>query len=86
MNSKKMDRIFEQIALKNGVTKQEVIRSIQQAIDAAMDTADPQTLALWLAIPRRGDRPSPAEFVAYMAVLVKNKDHATLAAFPALYS
>lgn len=82
MTKKRLDEIFQQIAIKDNCTRQEVINSIQEMIDETIKDADPQTLAIWHSMPHRGDRPNPYELIDYILKLVKQKDYKTLEHLP----
>lgn len=54
-------KIYKQIAQKYGVSVPEVKREIQLIIDAIYQNPN----ATASAVPRKGDKPTPEEFIAY---------------------
>lgn len=59
--------VFDRVAKAEGITRQELIASIQESIDDAMaDVANnptPEALAFWSYVSCKGQRPTPAEFL-----------------------
>lgn len=53
--------VLRKIAKQNGVTVAEVRREMQRAIEAAYENPN----AAALAVPRKGDVPTPEEFIDY---------------------
>jgi len=69
-----MNRIFEQIAREHGTTPEEVRREIQKSIDAAFDhPADDLAAYRLRQIPCKGARPTPEEFIVYVAQRAMNE-------------
>ena len=54
---------FLQIAEKRGISVAEVRLEIEKAIDEGMQSVDQNAKRLWEAIPRKGEKPTPEEFV-----------------------
>jgi len=67
----KVNRVLAEIALKNGVSVAEVRKEIQAALDEGMKNPDPKVQAYWNSIPRRSEKPTLEEIVAYLANDVK---------------
>ena len=67
MNKKSINRCLETIALQNGVSIFEVKKEIQDAIDLAMSSPNPETQSQWRAIPCKGEKPTPEEVIACLA-------------------
>lgn len=66
--------IFEQIAREHGTTPEEVRREIQKSIDAAFDhPADDLAAYRLRQIPCKGKRPTPEEFIVYVAQRAMNE-------------
>ena len=63
-----MNRIYQQVARQYHTTPEEVRREIQKSIDAAFDQpADDLTAYRLRQIPCKGARPTPEEFIVYVA-------------------
>ena len=65
MNMEQANRVLRQVARRNGVSVEEVIREIEEVIRTSM--ANPETRGAWEAIPRTGEFPTAAEALAYLA-------------------
>lgn len=63
-------KILKKIAKEHGVTVEEVRRDMQEAINEAYK--NPTTEAQ--SVPRKGDVPTPEEFIKYVADTIK-KEH-----------
>lgn len=59
--------IFKEIAVKYGITPDEVRNEIQQTIDEAFSNPDPEIRKRWENVPRKGDKPTAEEFIKYMS-------------------
>jgi hypothetical protein len=64
-------RALEQIAEKNNTTVEEVRKQIKIAMINGLVSDDPRQKAYWHSIPREGDIPTPEEFIAYTADVVR---------------
>lgn len=69
----KVKKAISKVALKNGVSENEVRAEIQKVIDKCMKNNDPKTMELWKKIPRKGKKLTPEEFIDYMAESVRRK-------------
>ena len=67
----KVNRVFAEIALKNGVSVAEVRKEIQAALDEGMKNPDPNVQAYWNSIPRKGDKPTAQEVITYFSNQIK---------------
>lgn len=67
----KVNRVLAEIALKNGVSVDEVRKEIQVALDEGMKNSDPNVQAYWNSIPRKGDKPTLQEVITYLANQIK---------------
>lgn len=56
---------LKQTARMHGVSYEYICREIEDAINCAIDSADAHRQAMWNQIPRKGDRPTAVEVVAY---------------------
>jgi translation initiation factor 2 alpha subunit (eIF-2alpha) len=64
--NKKPKGLFEQVAEKFGISTNEVVREIQDAIDTAWDNPDPAVRAKQRELFPNG-KPLPEEFIRTMA-------------------
>ncbi|MDE6763293.1 MAG: hypothetical protein K2J73_06410 [Oscillospiraceae bacterium] len=69
----KAKNAISKLALENGVTVKEVRAEIQKAIDEGMKSTDPQAMEMWKKVPRKGERPTPEEFIDYAAKKVRKQ-------------
>ena len=65
------DNIFEQVAAKHGVSVEEVVRDMQEALDAAWDNPDPAERARQRQLFPKG-KPLIEEFIRVMAKQVED--------------
>ena len=73
MNISKAKKIFENIALQEGTTVEEVRKEIQNAIDIGISSFDPKARVIWDSMPKKGDKPTPEEAVVYLTKIIKKK-------------
>ncbi len=59
--------LLAMVAKEHGVTAEEVYRDIEIAIEDAMQSTDPEAQRMWAEMPRKGIKPTPEEFIAYMS-------------------
>ena len=64
--------VIRGIAKEEGVSEQQVLDEMQKAIDAGYDSKDPAVRKYWAAMPFQG-KPTPEEFIAYMAGQLQTK-------------
>ncbi len=69
----KANKALEVIALKHGVSVEEIRKEIQFAIDEGMKNSNPQIQAYWNSIPCRGNKPTPEEVIVHITKSIKNK-------------
>lgn len=62
----KAKNAISKVALKNGISENEVRAEIQKVIDEGMKNTSPQAVTFWGKIPRKGEKPTPEEFIDYM--------------------
>ena len=67
-----MSKLLEQIALKNGVSPEEVEHEIKEAIHAAMANRNdtPESKALWEKLSPNGEEPTVEDFIKFCAGLL----------------
>lgn len=73
MKQNKFDAILEQIAKRENITKAQVRREMEKAMDLAMASDDPVIQARWARIPRSGEKLTLEEFVEYVTTQVYGK-------------
>lgn len=61
-----MQLILQQLAKKNGMTTEQVLREMGAAIDAGWNDPDPTVQAAWKKLPFDG-KPSVSEFIRLLA-------------------
>jgi len=66
MNTKDAKKILKQVAVKKGVSEQEVRVEIEKAIERAKANSDPQVREQWNNMKFKGDTPTPEELLIYM--------------------
>ena len=71
MNSQSYKSILRQVAKEHGVSVAEVRRDIDAAFKEAQANPDPKVQSKWASIPRKGDTPTAAETIAYLAGKIK---------------
>ncbi len=70
MNAKKA---IVETAKQNGVTLKEVREEIQKAINEGMKSSDPQVTEMWNRIPKKGEVPTPEEFIDFISKKVREQ-------------
>lgn len=63
---------IEKIAVGNHTTAEEVRLQIKVAMINGLISEDPKIKAYWKSIPCEGEVPTPEEFIAYTADVVRN--------------
>lgn len=61
-----MDQILSQIGKEENMTKQQVRKEMEGAIEEEQNSANSTAQALWNAIPRKGPKLTLEEFLEYM--------------------
>lgn len=61
------DEIIKKIASENNTSAEEIIKELERTIDDAMQNPDPSIRKNWERIPRKGEKPTPAEFIEYIS-------------------
>ena len=62
----KAKNAISKLAMENGMSARELIEEMQKAIDEGMNSTEPTVIKLWEKIPRKGEKPTPEEFIDYM--------------------
>ena len=61
-----LNKILEQIAIKNGVSDEQVLKDIQEAFDEGWNNSDKKVQAFWRKIPTKHKKPTLEEVILYM--------------------
>ncbi|MDO4567419.1 MAG: sporulation initiation factor Spo0A [Clostridia bacterium] len=61
------ERAIRQLAMREGVTVEEVRRQMALAILAGLSDQDAAVQARWKKIPCKGEIPTPEELISYLA-------------------
>ncbi len=61
-----LNRIFKQIAAKNGVSVAQVRQDIQEAIDEGWNSSDKKVREYWSTIPAKHEKPTLEEVISFM--------------------
>ncbi|MDL2287046.1 hypothetical protein LJB90_00560 [Eubacteriales bacterium OttesenSCG-928-G02] len=75
MKKSKGEKAIEDVAKSNGISVAEARKEIELAIDMAMANPDPTAKAFWAVYIKNGKKPTPEEFIVYMAKRVESKKH-----------
>jgi hypothetical protein len=73
MKKSKTTKVFEKIAVREGISVTEVREEIQRAIDIGMLSSDPTVQGKWSKMHCRGEKPTPEEVVLYLSKQVNCK-------------
>ena len=65
--------VLEQVALKHGVSVEEVRREINLAIEDALLDPTFEVKEYWAKIPKKGEKPTPEEMIEYIANKIKSE-------------
>lgn len=61
------EKAIQQIAVKEGVSVEEVRKQMKLAMLAGLCSQDPIVQARWKKIPCKGEVPTPEELITYLA-------------------
>lgn len=73
MNTKAARKILKQVAIKYGISEQEVRTEIEKAIELAKANTDTKVHGQFSQIKCKGDVPTPEEFLIYMTEKCREK-------------
>lgn len=65
------DVAIQEIAKKQGITEQEVLASMQEALDEGMRSPDPAVQTAWRSIPHKGEKPTPQEVLEHIVKRIR---------------
>lgn len=69
----KAKNAISKLALENGISARELLEEMQKAIDEGMNSTEPKVIKLWEKVPRKGEKPTPEEFIDYTAKKVRKQ-------------
>ena len=58
--------MLEMVANNAGISKEQVRKEMQEAMEEAMHSPDPMVQMRWQFIPRKGEQPTLEEFVEFL--------------------
>lgn len=73
MNKINAEATIRKIALREGITVEEVRTEMKKAMLIGLCSQDPAIREKWKKIPCKGDIPTPEELIVYMAQHVKER-------------
>lgn len=73
MNKINAEAAIRKIALREGITVEEVRTEMKKAMLIGLCSQDPAIRAKWKKIPCKGDIPTPEELIVYMVQHVKER-------------
>lgn len=73
MTKKKAEKIYQQVAIKNHTTVDEVKKQIKLAMLIGMSNQDPVIKKRWAEIPHDGEVATPEELLLYLSSCVKKE-------------
>lgn len=65
------DAAIREMAKQQGITVQELLASMQDALDEGMRSPDPAVQAEWHSIPHKGEKPTPQEVMAHIVKKIR---------------
>ena len=74
MKKSKGLKAIEQVAAEHGISVAEVRKEMAIAINEAFSNPDPDVQARLTKISRTGDRPTPEEFIVFIAEKIKSEE------------
>lgn len=69
----KAKNAISKLALESGISARELLEEMQKAIDEGMNSTEPKVIKLWEKVPRKGEKPTPEEFIDYTAKKVRKQ-------------
>lgn len=70
MGKAKVRAALRRTAKMNNVSYSEMMEEIRRAMAYAMASDDPLVQERWASVPRKGEVPTPEEFIAYTSELI----------------
>lgn len=71
MTKQRAEKIYQQVALQNHTTVEEVKKEIKSAMLVGMCNQDPAVEKMWNEIPHDGEIPTPEELLIYLSSCIK---------------
>lgn len=72
------EHLFEKLARERGITVEEMREIISVRIEKGMNDPDPKKRAQWEAIPRKGEIPTPDEWLHYAVTTLEEEGNGHL--------
>ena len=69
----KAKNAISKLAMENGMSARELIEEMQKAIDEGMNSTEPTVIKLWEKVPRKGEKPTPEEFIDHVSKNVRKQ-------------
>jgi len=66
-----MNKIFEKIAMQNGVSVKQVRQNVQEALDYGWNSTDEKVQSYWHQIPAKNGNPTIEEVILYIINSIK---------------
>jgi len=67
------EKAIREIAVREGITVEEVRKEMKKAMLIGLCSQDPSVQEKWKRIPCKGEVPTPEELITYMAENVKER-------------
>lgn len=67
LTEKQARQTMAKIAEEKGITIFEVRAEMEKAISVGFASKEPHAVAFWRSVPKKGAKPTPEEFLSYMA-------------------
>ena len=71
MTKQRAEKIYQQVALQNHTTVEQVKKEIKLAMLVGMCNQDPAVQKRWNEIPHDGEVPTPEELLIYLSSCIK---------------
>lgn len=69
----KAKNAISKLAMENGMSARELIEEMQKAIDEGMNSSEPTVIKLWEKVLRKGEKPTPEEFIDHISENMRGK-------------
>ncbi len=73
-----MKEIFKQVAIKNGVSEEEVVNEIQTAIEYAMNRNNIDGKKRNIGMPFNKNKPTPEEFISFLVSRILSENNLSI--------
>lgn len=69
--TKEFKKLLDAVAKQHNTTSDKVYEEMQIVINSGFDNPEPEVQKMWKQIPFKGERPTPEEFIPYMAAMAR---------------